>query len=94
MSKETRAFVTIEVRVPVTGNWARAEPDVGINEGWFEDAHINVSPVELQKILDAAEEEYADYIQEALGDGARDAEEEAADYRYDEMRHAEFAGQE
>ena len=86
MSKETRAFVTIEVRVPVTGNWAKAEPDVGISEGWFEDAHINVAPDELQQILDAAEEEYADYIQEALGEEAHAAEEDDGDARFEAMR--------
>lgn len=86
MTKETRAYVVIEVRVPVTGNWVRAEPDVGINEGHFEDAQINIAADELQQILDAAEEEYSDYIQEALSEAALDAVEDNADAQYDVMR--------
>jgi hypothetical protein len=41
MTKLTRATITIEIEVPVSGTWAPPDPSVGINEGWFEDAYID-----------------------------------------------------
>lgn len=37
----TKATITIEVEIPVSGNWCPPDKSVGIMEGWFEDAQID-----------------------------------------------------
>ena len=81
----TRATITIEIEVPVSGTWVPAEPDVGINEGWFEDAQIDWVGT-LGKIMDAASEAYADAIQDALSEAAHDDRDDDGDARYEAMK--------
>ena len=81
MTRETKSSITIEIEVPVSGTWARAEPDVGLNEGFFEDAQIDFeSPT--PKWLADADDKYAEQIQEALA-LARQDELDNADARHD-----------
>ena len=77
MTRETKSTITIEIEVPVSGKWARAEPDVGLNEGFFEDVEIDWPVVRV--LLNAA---YAEQIQEALA-MARQDEMDNADARHD-----------
>ena len=86
MSKPTTAYITIEIDVPVSGNWRRAEPDVGLNEGYFEDAQIDWVGT-LGRIMDLASVTYEDEIQEALTEAATE-EKERADDRRDEAADA------
>ena len=87
MTEPTKAYITIEIEVPVSGNWRRAEPYIGINEGWFEDAQIDPHwwiPVSPQKPFD---EQYAEQIQEALTEALQD-DKDRADDRRDEAADA------
>ena len=86
MTKPTKAYITIEIEVPVSGNWCRAEPDVGLNEGYFEDAQIDWVGT-LGSIMDLASVTYEDEIQEALTDAATE-EKERDDDRRDEAADA------
>jgi len=86
MRTPTKATIVIEIEVPVSGNWCPAEPDVGINQGWFEDYQIDwKSPTmsELNKLDDA----YSEQIQEALAE-ARADDNARADDRRDEAADA------
>jgi hypothetical protein len=79
MTKLTRATITIEIEVPVSGTWAPPDPSVGINEGWFEDAYIDWPTLAPQTGDHATlDEAYADQIQEALAEARRDDMFEAA----------------
>ena len=80
---KTRAFIIIEIGVPVSGTWVPAEPDVGINDGYFEDVQVECDGVHLHTGLNKT---YADAIQEALADARQGEKEDAADARYDEAR--------
>ena len=81
----TKATITIEIEVPVSGTWVPAEPDVGINEGWFEDAQIDWVGT-LGKIMPATSEAYADAIQEALADARQADRDDDGDARYEAMK--------
>jgi hypothetical protein len=91
MTKLTRATITIEIEVPVSGTWAPPDPDVGINEGWFEDAGI---AAELPMTANHAtlDETYADEIQEALAEARRDDMEDDGDARFDAARDRRLMG--
>ncbi len=80
MTTPTTATITIEIEVPVSGTWVRAEPDVGIFESWFEDARIDFPspksvfafpPISVKQ-KDALDDVYADDIQEALAEARAD----------------------
>ena len=88
MTRETKSTITVELELPVSGNWCPAEPDVGLNEGYFEDAEIYWVPT-IWKIMDAAEKAYAEQIQEALA-LARQDDMERADDRRDEAADAQM----
>ena len=88
MTRETKSTINIEIEVPVSGRWARAEPDVGLNEGFFEDAEIEWVPT-IWKIMDATEKAYAEQIQEALAE-QRQSDMERADDRRDEAADAQM----
>lgn len=81
----TRATITIEIEIDVTGDWVRAEPDVGIMFGFYEVNgfdHNGGKGIDWTKI----EEQYSEEIQEALADGTAAAADEAADARRDAIR--------
>ena len=82
----TKATLTIEIEVPVAGNWCRAEPDVGLNESRFEDAQIDFNPDTIRAIIDAAEGGYDETIQEALAEAKADEEQDRGDWLHDQAR--------
>ena len=84
----TKSTITIEIEVPISGNWCPAEPDIGLIEGYFEDAQIDWPISTPKEWLTEMSTEYADQIQEALTetmaddrDRADDRRDEAADAR-------------
>jgi len=82
---KTTGTITIEIEVSVSGKWCRAEPDVGINEGFFEDAGIEHQKIDWNRI----DIEYDEAIQEALSEEAAGAEQDRGDYLRDEQRDRE-----
>ena len=78
MTLPTKSTITIEIDVPVSGYWVPAEPDIGLAEGYFEDAQAWFPTINLDHVDTA----YAAHIQEVLAD-ARQEELDNADVRHD-----------
>ena len=78
----TRATLTIEIEVEISGEWVRAEPEVGILYPYFEITGFDHKSIDWQKV----EAQYSEEIQQALADERQGEREDAADYRYDEAR--------
>lgn len=78
----TTATITIEIEVEITGEWVRAEPEVGIMYPYYEVNGFKTTTIDWQAI----EQQYAEEIQEALADERQAEKDDAADARYDTMR--------
>ncbi len=91
MTRETKSTIIVEVELPVSGNWCPAEPDVGLNEGYFEDAQIDwKGPIaRYMPELDKMDEIYSEQIQEALAE-SRQNDKDRADDRRDEAADAQM----
>ncbi len=78
----TTATITIEIEVTISGDHCRAEPDVGIMHPHYEVNGFNTKEIDWPAI----EEQYSEEIQEALSEADDAARDDAADYKYDQMR--------
>ena len=78
----TRATITVEIEVEVSGNWTRAEPDVGIRYPYYEVNGFNHKEIDWQKV----EEQYSEQIQEALADARQADKDDDGDARYEAMK--------